>query len=98
LFPGTLEAPEGRIWEFQSSSDRYEGVLSYTSYGVDPSSILSAWETMAIDQLIQSRPTDNDLLSAWAPDPQVQRSVGVEMPHWNGLMIEPLSFQEAVFV
>lgn len=102
LFPGTLEAPEGRTWEFQSSSERYEDVLSYTSYGVDPSSILSAWETMAIDQLIRSRPADTDLLSAWAlndgPGSHVQRSVGVEMPHWNGLMVEPLTLQEAVFV
>lgn len=85
--------------EFRSTSPRYEGVTTYTSYTVNPADILLAWEAMAIAQLIQAPPADNVemFLRALGDDRTLSVQIA-DMPMGSGSMLEPFSLPEAAFV
>lgn len=99
LYSSPDSGTEGGAHEFRSSSSRYEGITAYTSHTVDPADILSAWEAMAIAQLVQAPPADDVemLLRALGDDRTLTIQVA-EMPIGSGSILEPLSLPEAAFV
>jgi hypothetical protein len=76
-----------------STAARYEGILSYTSYAVDPGQILSSREAVEVMQLIHSRPSDSvePFLGAQPVDGDFDLPLGLAVP------LQPLNSPEAVF-